>query len=60
MNRINMERVTQFNFLGLILSSNLECQCHMDYVAPKVDVSPLVLQKRVNLEHTHCLKILIC
>lgn len=39
MDGIDIERVTQFNFLGLILSSNLKWQCHIDYVARKVSRS---------------------
>ena len=43
MNGINIERVTQFNFLGLILSSNLKWQRHVDYVARKVSRSICVI-----------------
>ena len=48
---INLERVTQFSFLGLILSSNLKCQCHTDYVARK-------LSRYIGVINT--LKILFC
>ena len=45
MNGIKIERLTQFNFLRLILSSNLNWQRHMDYVACKVSRSIGVTNK---------------
>ena len=45
---INIERITQFNFLGLILSSNLKWQCHMDCVARKISRSIGVINTLKN------------
>ena len=35
-NNINIERVTDFNFLGLITSSNLKWNKHIDHIALKI------------------------
>ena len=35
-NNINIERVTDFNFLGLIISSNLKWNKHIDHIALKI------------------------
>ena len=35
-NNIEIERVTQFNFLGLILSSNLKWNKHIDHISLKL------------------------
>ena len=35
-NDIEIERVAQFNFLGLIISSNLKWQSHIDHISIKI------------------------
>ena len=35
-NNINIERVTDFNFLGLIISSNLKWNKHIDHISLKI------------------------
>ena len=35
-NNINIERVTDFNFLGLIIYSNLKRNKHIDHIALKI------------------------
>ena len=35
-NNINIERVTYFNFLGLIISSSLKWNKHIDHIALKI------------------------
>ena len=36
MNNIIIDRVTEFNFLGLIISSNMKWKKHIDHIALKV------------------------
>ena len=35
-NNIQIDRVTQFNFLGLIIESNLKWKCHMNHISIKI------------------------
>ena len=48
-NNINIERVTDFNILGLIISSNLKWNKHIDHIALKISKVTGILYRLKSL-----------
>ena len=59
-NGIEIERVTNFNFLGLTINQNLSWKPHMDKISKKISKSGGIINRLKHFLPIHILRIIYC
>ena len=59
-NEIELQRVSQFQFLGLIIDENLTWKCHINYVANKLSKQNGILNRLKHILPKEILQTLYC